>query len=388
MSRTRLFVSSYGLDALVVLTAAWSATGTALSDDLDPATDALRSFEVVAVAAVVLVLLLRGRMPFAAPAATWLVSSALSFVDSRLIPGQAGVFLAGLGAAILLGNLRNEVQARVGLSIVLGGAATVVFNDPTHGAADFVFTPMLFGIGWLFGYALRERAAQTEAAQERAARAERDRESAARLAAAEERSRIARELHDVVAHAVSVMVLQVGAVRHGMPETQAEHRQALENVERAGRNALAEMRRLLGAMRRDDEHPELVPNPGLASLDGLLEDVRAAGLPVALQTHGEPTDLPPALDLSAYRVVQEALTNTLKHANAHQAEVHVYYGPSDLRVEVRDDGQGPAAAVGRGHGLVGIRERVKIYGGEMSAGGSAGGGFRVCARFPLGGDGW
>lgn len=388
MSRTRLFLSTYGLDALVVLTAAWGATGTALRDDLEPATGVVRSFEVVAVAAVVLVLLLRRRLPFAGPAAMWFLSAALSFVDGRLIPGQAGVFLAGLGGAILLGNLGREVEARIGLLIVLGGAATIMFNDPTHQAGDLVFTPVLFGIGWLVGYALRERAAQTEAAQERAARAERDREAAARLAVAEERARIARELHDVVAHAVSVMVLQVGAVRHGMPQTQAEHRDALENVERAGRSALAEMRHLLGAMRRDDEHPELEPNPGLASLEGLLKDVRTAGLPVALQIHGEPFELPPGLDLSAYRVVQEALTNTLKHAQAHQAEVHVHYGASDLRVEVRDDGQGPAAGGGRGHGLVGIGERVKTYGGEMSARGSAGGGFQVWARFPLNGDGW
>jgi signal transduction histidine kinase len=177
-------------------------------------------------------------------------------------------------------------------------------------------------------------------------------------------------------------------LRHGMPETQVEHREALENVERAGRSALAEMRRLLGAMRRDDDHPDLVPNPGLGSLEGLLRDVRAAGLSVVLHVHGEPFDVPPGLDLSAYRVVQEALTNTLKHAQARQAEVHVHYGSGDLRVEVRDDGRGPAAGDGRGHGLVGIRERVKLYGGEMSAGASAGGGFRVFARFSLVGDGW
>jgi signal transduction histidine kinase len=388
VARTRLFLSTYGIDALVVLTAAWSAAGTALRDDLDPATGVVRSFEVVAVAGVVLLLLLRRSMPFAAPAGMWFASTALSFVDGRLIPGQPGVFLAGLGGAIVLGGLRREVQARGGLLIVLGGAATIMFNEPTHETGDLVFTPVMFGIGWLVGYALRERAAQTEAAQERATRAERDRETAARVAVAEERTRIARELHDVVAHAVSVMVLQVGAVRHGMPETQAEHREALENVERAGRSALAEMRRLLGAMRRDGEHLEFVPSPGLASLESLLKDVRAAGLPVALQIHGEPFELPPGLDLSAYRVVQEALTNTLKHAQAHQAEVHVHYGSSDLRVEVRDDGHGPAAAGSRGHGLVGIGERVKIYGGEMSAGGSAGGGFRVCARFPLDGDRW
>jgi signal transduction histidine kinase len=388
VGRTRLLLSTYGLDALIVLTAVWSAIGTALRDDLDPATGAVRSLEVVGVAAVVLVLVLRRRLPFAAPAAMWVVSAALSFVDGRLIPGQGGLFLAGLGGAILLGGLRSGVKARVGLVIVLGGAATIVFNDPTHTAGDALFTPVLFGIGWLIGYAMRERAAQTEAAQERAARAEHDREAAARLAVAEERGRIARELHDVVAHAVSVMVLQVGAVRHRMPETQAEQREALANVERAGRTALAEMRRLLGAMRRDDEHPEFAPKPGLANLEDLLADVRAAGLPATLHVHGDPVELSPGLDLSAYRVVQEALTNTLKHARAHRADVHLHYASGDVRVEVSDDGQGPAAGNGFGHGLVGIRERVKIYGGEMTAGASAGGGFRVCARFPLEREGW
>lgn len=390
MSRSRLFLSKYGADAVVLLAAAWSAVGTAVRDEPDAPTGVGRAFEVAAIAAVVLLLSLRRRLPFFAPAALWLISMTLTFVDPRLIPSQGGVFVAGLGAAFLLGNLRREVQARVGLLIVLAGAATIVFNDPTHQAGDLVFTPLLFAIGWLVGYALRERTEQSEAAQERATRAERERESAARVAVAEERARIARELHDVVAHAVSVMVLQVGAVRHRMAETETENREALTNVEQAGRSALVEMRRLLGAMRGDGEQPELVPHPELGNLESLLNDVRAAGLAVRLRIHGQPFQLPPSLELSAYRVVQEALTNTLKHARAHEAEVEVevHYAPADLRVEVRDDGRGPKTGDGLGHGLVGIAERVKIYGGEMSAGDSPGGGFRVCARFPLKGDGW
>jgi signal transduction histidine kinase len=184
-----------------------------------------------------------------------------------------------------------------------------------------------------------------------------------------------------------VMVLQVGAVRHRMPESDAANREALRNVEQAGRTALAEMRRLLGAMRRDDEHAELAPHPGLADLDRLLGDVRAAGLAVRLQVHGDPVELPPGLDLSAYRIVQEAVTNTLKHAHARQAEVDLHYDGRDLRVEVRDDGRGPSTSGGPGHGLVGIGERVKIFGGEMSAGGPPGGGFVLRARLPLDGDG-
>ena len=143
------------------------------------------------------------------------------------------------------------------------------------------------------------------------------------MAVAEERGRIARELHDVVAHAVSVMVLQVGAVRHRMPETDTEDREALRNVEQAGRTALAEMRRLLNAMRDDGDELELLPHPGLDNLDSLVDDVRAAGLAVRLQIRGEPVALPPGLDLSAYRILQEGLTNALKHARASQAEVDV-----------------------------------------------------------------
>ena len=376
---------NHGLDVFIVVAAVWSAVGTALRDDSSVPTGAALMFEVVAIAALVLTLLLRRRFPFAAPATLWLAAAALSFVDGQLITGQPGVYVAGLGAALLLGNLRNESLARIGLAIVLGGAAIVIYNDPTHQPGDLVFTPVSFGIGWLVGYALRERTEQTQAAEERAARAERDREAAARVAVAEERARIARELHDVVAHAVSVMVLQVGAVRHRMPDSQAENREALQNVEQAGRTALAEMRRLLGAMRRDDDQPEYLPHPGLADLDSLLDDVRAAGLAVRLRVHGEPIALPPGLDLSAYRIVQEAVTNTLKHAHAHQAEVDVHYEPHDLRVEVRDDGRGPTTGDGLGHGLVGIGERVKIFGGDLSAGAAPTGGFVLRARLPLDG---
>ena len=344
--------------------------------------------EVALMAAIVLALVGRRRFPFACPATLWLACAGLSFLDGMAVVTQAGLFLAGMGAALLLGNLRRDVQARIGLVIVVGSAAIVVYNDPrdTAGTGDLVFTPVLFAICWLVGFALRERSEQTEAAEERAARAEREREAAARVAVAEERGRIARELHDVVAHAVSVMVLQVGAVRHRMPVTDTEGRETLANVEQAGRTALAEMRRLLNAMRTHGDELELLPRPGLDDLDALVDDVRAAGLAVELQIHGEPVALPPALDLSAYRILQEGLTNALKHARASMAEVDVHYEPAELRLEVRDDGSGSHTTdAGLGHGLVGIRERVKIYGGDMTAGASRAGGFMLCARLPLDG---
>ena len=310
---------------LIVVLAVACAASTALRHDRYRPSDIQLNFEVAAVAAMVLTLLLRHRAPFGAPATTWLLSAALSFLDGRLIVGQAPLPIAGMVAAVLLGNLRSTRQARVGFALVVSAAVVLVFNNPTHSMADFFFIPMLFAIGWLVGFALNERAEEAQAAEVRATQAERDREAAARVAVAEERGRIARELHDVVAHAVSVMVLQVGAVRHRMPPNDTDGRQALRNVEELGRTALAEMRRLLDAMRRDGDELELVPHPGLRDVDSLLDDVRAAGLDVRLRIKGDPVDLPPALDLSAYRIVQEALTNTLKHAGARHADVEVRY---------------------------------------------------------------
>ena len=233
-----------------------------LRDDADRPDGLQLWFEVVALSVALLALCARRQFPFLAPAFLWVVCPALSFVDGGLIVSQAGVFVCGMGAAVLLGSLKSGIESRVGLVLVLVGSATVVYNDPTHGPADFFFTPILFTVGWLVGLALRERNLQTEAAEDRALRAERERESAARLAVAEERARMARELHDVVAHAVSVMVLQVGAVRHRIPAA-SEEGEALKNVEQAGRTALTEMRRMLGALRQGDDLLELTPGPGL-----------------------------------------------------------------------------------------------------------------------------
>jgi signal transduction histidine kinase len=385
VNRLWAFSRGYGFALLVVLAAVESALETALRHDPPGQPGPASWFAVSAVALVVLSLLGRRRFGFAAPAALWLLSAALSFVDGRLVTQPAGVFLAGMAAAFLLGNVPNPVQARLGLAVVLGCAAIVVYNIPDRAAGQFVFTPLLFAIAWLAGFALRERAAQAEVAEARAIQAERDRETAARIAVAEERARIARELHDVVAHAVSVMVLQVGAVRHKMPESAAQDREALKNVEQAGRAALAEMRSLLGAMRRDSDPVELAPQPGLGDLDALLAEVRAAGLPVRMQIEGEQLVLPRAIDLSAYRIVQEGLTNSLKHAGARHADVALRYGANEVQVEVRDDGRGPSTDDGLGHGLIGINERVKIYGGDMQVGAGSGGGFVLRARLPLNG---
>ena len=270
---------------------------------------------------------------------------------------------------------------------MFAGIVIVVYNIPGPlPVGDYVFIPLRFVVAWVAGYALRERAEQAEAAEERAAHAEREREAAARVAVAEERSRIARELHDIVAHAVSVMVLQVGAVRHKLSDAMAEDRDALRGVELAGRKALAEMRGLLAAMRPEGEEAELVPQPGLDGLDSLLDEIGRAGLPVELHVDGKPVPLPRGIDLSAYRIVQEGLTNALKHAHASDADVTVRYRPDELEIEVRDNGNGSATSDGLGHGLIGVRERVKIYGGKMSAGTAIDGGFVLSTRLPLGQD--
>jgi signal transduction histidine kinase len=387
MERVISLVRRHGLDVLIVAAAIEAAIEIAVSDDSPRAAQSPMWFALPAAVVVVLPLLARRRFPFAAPAALWLLAALLSFVDGRLIVSASGIYVAGTVAAFLLGSLRDVVQARVGLGIVVLSAVIVVYNDPLHTAGEFAFIPLFFLVAWLAGFAVRERAEQAEAAEERAAAAEHERETAARIAVAEERARIARELHDVVAHAVSVMVLQVGAVRHGLPETLEEDRAALGRVEQAGRTALAEMRRLLGAMRSGDDELELSPQPGLDGLESLVADVERAGLPVRLRIDGDRVALPRAIDLSAYRIVQEGLTNALKHAQAGSAEVDVRYTTEELRIEVRDDGRGGSTNDGLGHGLVGIRERVKIYGGDMTAGASPQGGFVLTARLPLGGEG-
>ena len=382
MDRAWRFLAVWGLDVLVACAALASAVGTVLRTDAYRPDGLQLWFETAALSLALLALCARRRLPFLAPAFLWVACPALSFLDGNLIVTQAGVFVCGMGAAILLGSLRSGPQSRVGLVLVLLGSATVVHNDPTHGPGDFFFTPVLFAIGWLVGFALRERNQQTEAAEERALRAEREREQAARVAVAEERARMARELHDVVAHAVSVMVLQVGAVRHRMPPS-SEEGEALRNVEQAGRTALAEMRRLLGALRQGDDPLALTPGPGLGDLQALAGDVRAAGLDVRLHMNGDAATLPRSLDLSAYRIVQEGLTNALKHSGARRADVTVDHAPGELRLEVRDDGPGGFAdRDGFGHGLIGIRERVKAYGGDMSAFASAHGGFVLRATLP------
>jgi signal transduction histidine kinase len=217
----------------------------------------------------------------------------------------------------------------------------------------------------------------------RAQIAERERDVAAREAVVEERARIARELHDVIAHHVSMIVLQAGAERRVLGDANASTREVLETVEQSGRSALTETRRLLGMLRGDGSDP-LTPQPGLGDVPMLVGQLRDAGLPVELSIEGERRELPVGIELSAYRIVQEALTNSLKHAGDARATVQVRYGPDSLELEIADDGPGGGQrASGGGHGLVGMRERVALYGGRFDASRGPGGGFAVRVVLPI-----
>jgi signal transduction histidine kinase len=274
---------------------------------------------------------------------------------------------------------------------------------PYWAAAGWVrvlYLLFFFSAIWAWGRYVRIRRAYTQELAARAERAERDREREADRAVAAERARIARELHDVIAHHMSVMVIQAGAARRLLEIAPDQARGALSAVEDAGRRGLEAVPGLLRALRDNGHRDGLAPQPTLAQLDTLVAQVSAAGLPVTLRIEGTPRPLPAAVDLSAYRVAQEALTNTLKHAGPARAELTIRYGPDTLEVTATDTGhssgrssplwtaepplaQAGMRSGGTGHGLVGMRERVSLFGGDLEAGAGPDGGFRVAARFPL-----
>jgi signal transduction histidine kinase len=260
-----------------------------------------------------------------------------------------------------------------------------VLYETNYGFASFVFHALVFPAAWVLGDSLRTRRAYLAALEERAERLERERDEQARRAVAEEQARIARELHDVLAHNVSVMVVQAAAGRDVFDSRPAQAREALRSIEETGRAALGELRRLLGAVRSEEDTP-LEPQPGLTQLDELVDQVRRAGLAVDLHVEGEPRPLQAGVELSAYRIVQEALTNTIKHAHASSADVRVRYDGDRVELVVADDGVGPANGANGGHGLIGMRERVAMYGGELETAAPRGGGFLVRASLPAAGD--
>lgn len=311
---------------------------------------------------------------------------------------SVALFLALYGAGAY-GRRRARDVVRLGVIVVMlvGLAWSLEFDSTILGANLFVarafvlaFNVFFFVSAWVLGELARGRREREAELAARTRELEVERERNAERAVIEERLRIARELHDVLAHHVSVMGVQAGAARRVLSRQPEQARAALAGIEQSSRQAVVELQRMLGFLRSDDLETEPAvdrsPQPGLLHLEQLVADVRAAGLPVDLQVEGHVTDLPTALDLSAYRIIQEALTNTLKHGGeAATAQVTVRRSPAALEIQVEDDGLGPGFAEQRadGKGLVGMRERVGLAGGELETGPRAGGGFRVQARLPL-----
>ena len=331
-------------------------------------------------------LLWRRRAPLLGWVIIWAGISLQALITGNSPEGLELIFVLGVGSysVAAYSTLR---RALAGLAVTAVGC--LIYGQANHDimsgntgnewSAAFFATAIL--AAWLAGVFIRGRregvaqAARTAAAERQAERA-----------VADERARMARELHDIVPHNLSVVVLQAaGAQAAGGQDADP----ALEKIEHSGRQALVEMRRLLGVLRQPGDQParpELAPQPGLAELAALAEGVRAAGLPVVLVVDGDPAGLPAAVDISAYRIVQEALTNVLKHAGQASAQVTVRCGADVVQIEVTDDGAGPQAGgqPGAGHGLAGMRERVALFGGELTAGPRPGGGFAVRALLPLG----
>jgi signal transduction histidine kinase len=374
----------YWFDALLLAAIGIGVTGAVLGREHVNGPEGPLWFDILAILVIVLPLLARRRFPFGAPAAMGVAAALTSFVDGTVVPYDGVTFLVGCAALFLVGLLRDRAQAVAGFAVAEGVLAVVVHNDPRSGVGNFVVASIIFAIVWTIAFGVGRKSVEADEARDRAARAEREREERARSAVAEERARIARELHDVVGHSVSVMTVQASGVRRLLRPDQDREREALLIVERTGREALAEMRRMVGVLRRPEEAPALAPQPSLDHLGRLVEQAREAGLPVELSIEGDAIQLPAGVDLTAYRLVQEGLTNVVKHAQATRAEVLVNYGESYLEVTVTDNGSGVGNGDGSGHGLVGIRERVSVYGGELDAGPQPGGGYRLRAKLPLG----
>jgi signal transduction histidine kinase len=377
------FARRYWFDALLLAMAGIGVSGAVLGRERTNGPEGPLWFDILAILVIVLPLLARRRFPFGAPVAMGVAAALTSFVDRTVVPYDGVTFLVGCAALFLVGSLRDRAQAVAGFAVAEGVLVVVVHNDPRSGVGNFVVASIIFAIVWTIAFGVGRKSLEADEAKERAARAEREREERARAAVAEERARIARELHDVVGHSVSVMTVQASGVRRLLRPDQEREREALLVVERTGREALAEMRRMVGVLRRPEEAPALAPQPSLEHVNRLVEQARDSGLPVELRIDGDAIQLPAGVDLTAYRLVQEGLTNTLKHAQATRAEVLVSYGEDHIEVTVTDDGTGVGNGDGGGHGLVGMRERVSVYGGELDAGPQHGGGYRLRAKLPF-----
>jgi signal transduction histidine kinase len=303
----------------------------------------------------------------------------------RLTEHALGAIPAGVmvfyGAGAFLPAWRARSALGIGVTVLW---VDVLITRPTF--SEFFFTGlMLCLLPWTVGRVLRERRVRERAYRASAERLDAERELRAGQAAFSERTRIARELHDVIAHSVSVMVIQAGGARMVMDSEPERAETSLRSVERAGRDAVAEMRRLLGVLDSGEDLRSLAPQPGLGDIEDLVSHTRTAGLETNLRVEGEPAMVSPALDLCAYRIVQEALTNAIKHAGPARVTVGLRWTRDALEVDVSDNGRGPLGTNGTttGHGIAGMRERAGLHGGNIQTGAGTHGGFTVQARLPL-----
>ena len=296
----------------------------------------------------------------------------------------------GLAIFVLTFDIALHSKERIALATLVASAVVIWVSVSLQPGAvavlgTYIESELGILVAWLSGRNLRHRRARWAELAARAERLEREREEEARRAVAEERLRIARELHDVIAHSMSVIAVQSAVGNHVIDTQPTEARQALAAIEATSRSALTEMRRLLGVLRQEGEpRGSLTPAPGLADLASLVGQVQDAGLRVWINVDGQRGPIPPGIDLSAYRIIQEALTNVIKHAAASSANVTISYRPDSVTVEITDQGSsGPPGRTDSGHGIIGMRERVAVFGGEFAAGPGPDGGFRVRACFPI-----
>jgi signal transduction histidine kinase len=341
----------------------------------------------VAAAGSTLPIALRRRWPLAVAVTVAAVVSWQEVLNGDLTENSITPLLTFPMAVYALSAYTDRRRAVAGLAAVIALIWTDVIVSSHPDSASFLFTALLVFGPWLVGRIVAARSELAEELRDKADRLERAQEKQAQLAVAEERTRIARELHDVVAHNVSVMVVQAAAARRMIDRDASKAKEALGSVEQTGREALKEMRRVVGMLGQKDEELALAPQPSVDELGWLIEHAREAGLEVELTIEGDRKRLESGVDLSAFRIVQEALTNTLKHAGPARAEVRIRYGEHDVEVDVRDNGRGVPAAADNGavtgQGLVGMRERVAMLGGEIEAGYRKDGGFGVHAKLPL-----
>ncbi len=327
------------------------------------------------------------------PAGAFAAAAVAGAVQVGAAPRPVGADVAMLVLLYTLAAYRPRRISVPGLVICLAGALVAigrwapakVLRSPSTLGEVIIFFTVPTVLAWVLGDSVRYRRGYYQALEERAARLERERDAQAQIAAAAERARIAREMHDVIAHNVSVMVVQADGAAFALDAAPERARQAMAAVSRTGRQALAEMRRLLGVLRTAEDPAEMAPQPGVGQLGDLLEQARASGLAVSFTVEGVPRDLPGGADLAAYRVVQESLTNTRKHGGPNaSASVTLRYCEDGLMLRVSDNGRGAAAPPDQGgHGLIGMRERVELYGGTVRAGPRPGGGYQVTATLPF-----